>query len=59
MALLNISGAGYFSSDRTIAEYNEDIWHLGETEEVSGIEEEAVRARNGHLGQDETDQKNI
>ncbi len=26
--LLNISKAGYFSSDRTIAEYNEDIWHL-------------------------------
>ncbi len=23
------SEAGYFSSDRTIAEYNEDIWHLG------------------------------
>ena len=44
MALLNISGAGYFSSDRTIAEYNEDIWHLGETAEVSDREEEAVRA---------------
>ena len=29
MALINISEAGYFSSDRTIAEYNEDIWHLG------------------------------
>ncbi len=25
--LINISKAGYFSSDRTIAEYNEDIWH--------------------------------
>lgn len=25
--LVNISKAGYFSSDRTIAEYNEDIWH--------------------------------
>ena len=34
MALLNISGAGYFSSDRTIAEYNQDIWHLGEGEEA-------------------------
>lgn len=22
--------AGLFSSDRTIAEYNKDIWHLGE-----------------------------
>jgi len=28
-ALVNISKAGYFSSDRTIAEYNNDIWHLG------------------------------
>ena len=26
--LMNISKAGYFSSDRTIAEYNRDIWHL-------------------------------
>ncbi|WP_129559571.1 glycogen/starch/alpha-glucan phosphorylase, partial [Streptococcus pneumoniae] len=24
----NISKAGFFSSDRTIAQYNEDIWHL-------------------------------
>lgn len=29
-ALINISKAGFFSSDRTIAEYNDDIWHLGE-----------------------------
>ena len=29
-ALVNISKAGFFSSDRTIAEYNQDIWHLGE-----------------------------
>lgn len=27
--LINISQAGYFSSDRTIAEYDRDIWHLG------------------------------
>ena len=26
--LINISKAGFFSSDRTIAQYNEDIWHL-------------------------------
>ena len=26
--LVNISKAGFFSSDRTIAEYNKDIWHL-------------------------------
>ena len=28
--LINISQAGFFSSDRTIREYNHDIWHLGE-----------------------------
>ena len=28
--LVNIAKAGYFSSDRTIAEYDRDIWHLGE-----------------------------
>ena len=27
-ALINIAKAGYFSSDRTIEEYNRDIWHL-------------------------------
>ena len=27
--LVNIAKAGMFSSDRTIAEYNRDIWHLG------------------------------
>lgn len=27
-SLINITNAGYFSSDRTIAEYNNDIWHL-------------------------------
>ena len=26
--LINMSCAGYFSSDRTIAEYNKDIWNL-------------------------------
>ena len=29
MMLTNIAKAGYFSSDRTIAEYDRDIWHLG------------------------------
>ncbi len=28
MMLTNIAKAGYFSSDRTIAEYDRDIWHL-------------------------------
>ncbi|MCI9215911.1 MAG: glycogen/starch/alpha-glucan phosphorylase [Dorea sp.] len=27
-SLINISKAGFFSSDRTIEEYNRDIWHL-------------------------------
>ncbi|MBO6214429.1 MAG: glycogen/starch/alpha-glucan phosphorylase, partial [Lachnospiraceae bacterium] len=26
--LVNIAKAGFFSSDRTIAQYNQDIWHL-------------------------------
>ena len=26
--LVNISQAGYFSSDRTISDYNKDIWKL-------------------------------
>ncbi|MGI5963519.1 MAG: glycogen/starch/alpha-glucan phosphorylase [Lawsonibacter sp.] len=27
--LVNIAKSGYFSSDRTIRQYNEEIWHLG------------------------------
>ena len=27
-SLINIANAGYFSADRTIKEYNNDIWHL-------------------------------
>ena len=27
-SLKNIAASGYFSSDRTIGEYNRDIWHL-------------------------------
>ena len=26
--LVNISKAGFFSSDRTIKQYNDEIWHL-------------------------------
>lgn len=26
--LVNIAKSGYFSSDRTIAQYDADIWHL-------------------------------
>ncbi len=29
-SLINISKAGFFSSDRIIMEYNKDIWRLGE-----------------------------
>ena len=28
MAAINIASSGFFSSDRTIEEYNRDIWHL-------------------------------
>ena len=28
MMIVNIAKAGYFSSDRTIAEYNRDIWKV-------------------------------
>ena len=28
MMLTNIANAGFFSSDRTIEEYNRDIWHI-------------------------------
>lgn len=30
--LINIAMSGYFSSDRTIEEYNKDIWHLDKVE---------------------------
>ena len=29
--IINIAHSGYFSSDRTISEYNRDIWHLDAT----------------------------
>ena len=30
--LINIAKSGYFSSDRTIEQYNKDIWHLKKIE---------------------------
>jgi len=32
MCLLNMSQSGYFSSDRTIHQYNDEIWHLSPLE---------------------------
>ena len=28
MAIANTAGSGIFAADRTIAEYNDKIWHL-------------------------------
>jgi len=28
MAICNVAGSGKFSSDRTISQYAEEIWHL-------------------------------
>jgi starch phosphorylase len=32
MSLINIANSGYFTSDRTISQYNEDIWKLRKIE---------------------------
>lgn len=46
--LVNIAKAGFFSSDRTILQYNEDIWHLDKGEslvkEAEAEEAEEVKA---------------
>ena len=34
-AIINIGNAGFFSSDRTINEYNRDIWHLDQERKVN------------------------
>jgi starch phosphorylase len=41
MSILNSAASGRFSSDRTIREYNEDIWHLQpvKTADGSGFDE--------------------
>ena len=28
MAIHNVAKSGYFASDRTIREYNDNIWHI-------------------------------
>jgi len=37
MSLVNIAKAGFFSSDRTIAEYNRDIWKLPVDAEAASV----------------------
>ena len=34
MSLTNIAKAGFFSSDRTIRQYNEDVWKLKNADEA-------------------------
>ena len=37
MAILNTAYAGKFSSDRTIQEYVDDIWHLEKLDVEEGV----------------------
>jgi len=39
MSILNSARCGYFSTDRTMAEYNDDIWHLRPVEVGSVFDE--------------------
>ena len=34
MSLTNIAKAGFFSSDRTISQYNKDVWKLNNADEA-------------------------
>jgi len=42
MSILNSARSGYFSTDRTMAEYNNDIWHLKPVEVSSIIDEKGA-----------------
>ncbi len=39
MSILNCARSGYFSTDRTMAEYNKDIWHLRPVEVTTIFDE--------------------
>lgn len=43
-AVLNTAKSGYFSSDRTIAEYNDTIWHLEPVGDFEDVSEQGIGA---------------
>ena len=45
MSLVNIAKAGFFSSDRTIAQYNEEIWKLKNADEAEDKGEEQCQSQ--------------
>lgn len=54
MSILNAARSGRFSSDRTIVEYNRDIWKLTPTQPIgNGIDETAPPAQEGRFTADE------
>ena len=43
-AILNVAKSGFFSSDRTIEEYNDKIWHLNKYEGEKEVTAEVKKA---------------